>query len=122
MEKRPKSALFRLVLAVALCSLFLGLTESPEEADGCGGGHDSGTLTIVNSTDYIAMVHLAGPIVTSEVVQPKKTLSVKIRTGFYHWTANFYAGISPLMDEVDTGVATVDKDKPGKITVIRKNT
>lgn len=121
MGKRPKGSLFRFLLAAGLCGFFLGmtLTTGSEETDGCGG-HKSGTLTIVNSTEYIAVISLAGPIVfPTETIQPGNTISMKIRAGTYHWVVNFIAGISPIMDEVATGVVTVKNDKTSTITITR---
>jgi len=114
MEKRPKGALFRLVLAVALCSLFLGHDEG-----NCDAGHDSGTLFIENTTQYIAVVNLTGPVVSGlEItVGVGKSHSMKIRTGTYHWFAVFIAGMSPVLHEMDVGVATVTEDEPGTITI-----
>lgn len=118
MDKRPKGALFRLILAFALCSFFLGLTTSTEETDGCADGHDSGTLTLVNATQYNALVNLAGPIASSEFIPPAKSISLKTRAGFYHWVATFGAGPFPLTDwKVESGVVTVKKGETSTVTI-----
>ncbi|GEM_PF-7063425 len=118
MRKQPKGALFRLVLAAALFSLFLGLTTDEEGANSCADGHDSGTLTLVNATQYNAIVNLAGPIASTEFIPPGESISLKTRAGFYHWAASFGAGPFPLTDwEVDAGVVTVKKDEISTVTI-----
>ena len=118
MERRTKGAFFRLIFAAVLCSLFLGLTMTTEETDGCADGHDSGTLTLVNATQYNALVNLAGPIASTEFIPPGESLSLKTRAGFYHWAATFGAGPFPLMDwEVDAGVVTVKKGEASTVTI-----
>jgi len=113
MEKRPKGALFRLILALALCGLFLG-----ENADECGGGHNSGTLTIVNKSIFDSAVELVGPVDSTQYVAQGGSISIKTRTGFYHWVAFFgYLQHVDWDEGLDTGVVTVEKDKSSTITI-----
>jgi len=120
MGHRPKGALFRLIFAAGLCGLFLGMTLSTdsEETDGCGGGHESGTLTIVNKSLFDTAVELVGPVDSTQYIAKGGSISIKTRTGFYHWVAFFgYLQHVDWDEGLDTGVVTVKKDKSSTITI-----